>query len=124
MSNLYYFDPSWLPPMGLLIGLGLAALGWRIASDLQRIRHYRQAQAQRARGLRFSLMVERLGVGLPRYLRHASDTDLACRLFVCEHCRTLDRCDRYLGRQGEQDPRDFCPNYSKLVTLKRTTGHP
>jgi hypothetical protein len=120
MPNVY-IEPISLIAWGLLIGAFFVWMVCRLVSDCIHIRRYRQELATRARGLRFTAMVESLGVNLSWLLRKAGDIELERNLVTCEQCRAIHECDSYLRREAGHEPRAFCPNYRKLIPYRR--GH-
>jgi hypothetical protein len=113
-----YIEPISLIAWGLLIGAFFVWMVGRLARDYIHIRRYRQGLALRARGLRFSTMVERLGINLSRLLRQAGDVEFECGLLACEQCRAIRECDCYLRREAGHEPSAFCPNYRKLLPYR------
>ena len=114
-------EPISLIAWGSGVGAFFVWMVGRLVRDYVHIRRYRQGLAVRARGLRFSAMVESLGITLSRLLRQAGDVEFECRLVTCEQCRAMRECDCYLRREVGHEPHAFCPNYRKLVPYRR--GH-
>jgi hypothetical protein len=120
MPNLYV-DPISLIAWVLVIGVFFVWMAGHLVRDYMHIRRYRQELAARARRLRFSAMVESLGINLSRLLRKAGDVEFECHLVTCEQCRTIRECNCYLRREAGYEPRAFCPTYRKLLPYRR--GH-
>jgi hypothetical protein len=113
-----YIEPISLIAWGLVTGAFFVWMVGRLVRDYLHVRRYRQGLAVRARGLRFSAMVESLGINLSRLLRQTGDVEFECHLLTCEQCRAMRECDCYLRREAGHDPHFFCPNYRKLVPFR------
>lgn len=94
------------------------SLVWMIACVFRfqrQMRAYQRDLAARAWPLRIHKMLNRLGIGLPCYLRKASPIEVEKHLLVCEHCTTTHICDEYLKQGKTIDERSFCPNARELM---------
>ena len=100
----------------LLIFIGLAFV-WMcvgVGGCFRRLRAFRRELSNEVKTLRIYSMLERLGIGLPRYLRKAHSIDVEKHLLKCQDCSVLPECDGYLQRHHETHPSTFCPNFQDL----------
>jgi uncharacterized protein DUF6455 len=103
----------------ITVGVSCVLMIVGVLRSLRGVRTYRRDLIARARALRLHRMLERLGIGLERYLRRARPIEVEKHLLVCEHCGMTDICDDCLEGRKDIDERKFCPNLPELSRYRR-----
>lgn len=107
-------DPMLLTVWIVVIGASLIYMLVKVCRCVNFLRTYQQDLKARITALRINKMLNRIGVGLPSYLRKADPTDIELHLITCQGCKTTQTCDSYLEEELNISEKRFCPNYAHL----------
>lgn len=102
-----------------VIGVAFVVMCAGVGRCMRQLHAYRQELSAKVKALRIHGMLERLGIGLPRYLRRAQSIDVETHLLRCACCEDTQTCDAYLERGENVDPTTFCTNFQELVKFRR-----
>jgi len=113
-----------LMPVSVMVLLAVIAVAFMVmcvgvGRCKRQLHTYRRELSTRAKALRIHRMLERLGIGLPRYLKRAPSIDVESHLLKCASCEDTETCDAYLERGDNADPTTFCTNFQELVKFRR-----
>ena len=124
MKEIFQMDHLYFEPLAVAVWTAIIIVSFvlvltRIVGSMRALRAYRQELILRAQSLRIHKMLTRAGTTLSRYLRRARPMEVERHLLACQNCQTTDRCDKFLDKDEDIDPRSFCPNFVELATHGR-----
>ena len=120
---MIHFDPLIITIWAVVMGVLFTVLLIWIRKSIRMVESHQQDQLSRAGVLRITKMLNRQGIGLPRYLRKARPTAVERHLLACQHCATTEICDAYMERKKQLDEKTFCPNFPEFEKYMRHRIH-
>lgn len=110
---------------GFLIMLAL----YYLRDSIRRIfsgHHFRENIKNQVTHLRLGEMLTKKGIDLQYYLFSLPDAEIMEHILNCKRCRSLDQCDKYLGKKEMDSNADlpFCPNNDALMKIKSQQENP